>query len=333
MFKGDRMEEVGTIPTWQVIGRLQTATQFAGPYTPSNFVVEDIVRTASSTWTWAKHNFSATVQEINALNGDGAQLVNLQKARKGAMDIRFAEDIEASMWGAPTSADDGDSAKGFPFLLPKVTSAQAATIRAGTSANGFIAANPVYSGGVDAADWCGINRSTDANAAFRSYAGLWSNANGEWTDDDVKNLSICLHKMSFKTPANANINKLGELDLVLYTNVAMIANAEAKARKNNDTTDPIGGSQYDLARGYGTTLFRGFPLEYVPTLDADTSNPLYPVNHTWVKLLALKGDFFRNSTPAPSPTLHDVVRTITQLTYCPAITDPQKGGACFAYVA
>jgi hypothetical protein len=334
LWSGERSpERTGTIPTWHVTKPLATATQFQGPYTASTFTVEDGDKLAQAQWCYAQHNMETSVQEINGLNGDGAALIKLRDSRMGRMQNRFADDIEASMWAAPASASDTNHVYGFPYMFPAITGAQATIELATPSTSKFRGGNPYYSGGDQAATWCGIDRSTTANASFRSWNDVWPNSTGEWTDAAVTDLSNGMRQIDFRNPPNQTESVAKPFDLVLYMNLTSISQGEAKARKNNDTVDPIGGNRYDLARGYGCTLFRGFPMKWVSQLDTDTSNPIYFVNHQHIETPILKGDKFRMETPRPTPTYANLIRTLVFLTYSVAVLDPQKAGGRISYVA
>jgi hypothetical protein len=64
----------------------------------------------------------------------------------------------------------------------------------------------------------------------------------------------------------------------------------------------------DLASKDGRTLFKGTPVQYVPKLDADASDPIYMLDWKWLAIGVLAG--WENNLTAPYmvPGKHTVRR-------------------------
>ena len=97
----------------------------------------------------------------------------------------------------------------------------------------------------------------------------------------------------------------------LFTNDYMKRMMKNVAKENNDSLG------YDLSTK--EPIFRGSAIQYVPKLDADTTNPVYCVDHGTLYVVVLKDWFLKDikyDKLPNQPTCIGIVRSITWNTVC-----------------
>jgi hypothetical protein len=62
-------------------------------------------------------------------------------------------------------------------------------------------------------------------------------------------------------------------------------------------------------------VFRNHPIIWVPKLDADTTNPVYGVDHSTFYPICLRGNYLRESKPMTDATQHNVYQVFVDLSY------------------
>ena len=335
LFRKDRIEEQsGVAVAWQIVAKQPTASTFTTSYAPTTRTVTDLTVTASIPWTMQTNNYSITIEEIQ-MNQEPSRLIDESKKRAAAMMVKFCEDTETAAWGTLANSSDVTHPYGMKYLFPAITGAQVTAIAAGTSTQGFLGQNPVYTDANSASTWCGVDRTATPYALTKSFCGPWSNSAGDWNDADVDNMSDAFMQLRFRTPRNAKgLPAEQESGFVVWANRTSCVRAAAKARRNNQIVDRVGGGTADLARFNGETYINGFPIRYVGGYnDTDTSNPIFLLNHNYIKPVVRKGDFFRETTPPPSQELHRVISTYVDLAVNYMVSDPRRAGGIMSYVA
>lgn len=214
------------------------------------------------------------------------QIVNQVDMRRHAMWNDFYEGMELLVWQKPaTSTTDPRPIQGIPTFV----------VKSSTAAFGFNGTNPSgFSSG-----YAGISSSTYSN---------WANGTATYTTLDESDFLAKLREATVKCRfiAPHTFSQLDKPDdrWVLATTYPMISAMEDLAKAQNDN---IGR---DLGKYVGMTLFRGTPFMRVPALDEsssdayDSSDPVYGLNLSTIKLFFRTGINKKMSPLIQSPGQH-----------------------------
>ena len=95
----------------------------------------------------------------------------------------------------------------------------------------------------------------------------------------------------------------------LYVNETTISGIEDLGEAQNENLGR------DIATMDNAMVFRNHPILWVPKLDADTTNPVYGLDHSTFYPVCLKGDYLRESDAEKSPNNHNTYVVYVDLTY------------------
>ena len=229
-------------------------------------------------------------QHVLANKKPSAILDVIKTARNWAM-LSLHEEIERKCWGAaPASTNTTD-----PWAV-KYWIVQNATL-------GFYGASPTGDNMI-----AGLNLSTlPVTGQFSNYSGTYSQLT---PTDGVQKLRTMKIKTNFKSPVSMKDYQLGRGDVYrIYVNEATLQAFQNILYSNADL------SLRDVAQiDPMTMLFNGNPVVYIPTLDDDTNNPIYFVNHNTFAPMALEGDYLYE-TRNMAPKNHNIEQYFVDLTY------------------
>jgi hypothetical protein len=93
------------------------------------------------------------------------------------------------------------------------------------------------------------------------------------------------------------------------TNYAVLGVLEELLEAQNDD---LGN---DVASMDGKVIFRRIPVEWVPELDLDTTNPVYGINWGEFKVMGLRGAWMKETVQEEYPGQHTVTATHTDCTF------------------
>jgi hypothetical protein len=142
---------------------------------------------------------------------------------------------------------------------------------------------------------------------FKNYTAVYTNAT---RTDLIDKLRTAHRKVRFKSPINIQDYRGGKGDRYrLYVNESVISDLEDEGSAQNDNLGR------DLAQLDNTMVFRNHPIIWVPKLDADTTNPIYMIDHSSFYPVCLKGDYLRESQAIQSPNQHNAFQFFVDLTY------------------
>jgi len=256
------------------------------PNADHEYAVGNVMAQIVIPWRIIRDYYLTNDQEVMR-NAGGRKLVDLLKVRRTSSAYSTANKLEARAFLTPADSDDKVNPYGMPYWVVPITSAQ---VTAGTS--GHQGQNPLYGDGNDIGTCGGVDASDPKYALWRNYNDVWTNANGELTEDDVDKILGMTLDTKFKPPLNAKDVESGAFDnFRYYTNKVMTLAFWRKGRENNDN---LGA---DIGTYAGNVVIRGNPIIRQDDLDSDTSNPLYAINLSSFKPFILDGDFFRTVGP------------------------------------
>lgn len=245
--------------------------------TPDSAELTDSFVSASVPWRKVKTSYAYLEEEMD-FNMSPNQLVDVVKARERRCDADWIEGIESDWWTFH-SVSDTNAFRSLPYWIHK---------NASTGFNGGIPSG--YS------DVAGLSPTTYPR---------WNNYTAQYTtfslDDAVNKIRTMGMKTGFK-PIISNLPKLGmNSRRAFYTNLTVHQTAADLADARNDSMGT------DLAKHDGQVTIHRIPLEYVPKLDDDTTDPIYQIDWNSIKMMAKTDWFQRRTVQKPHPGQRNMV--------------------------
>lgn len=293
----------GTAVQWDVMVQHSGAFAFVGLYSTDNVNVGDTLVQASHPWRHATTNYAVDAREL-AMNRSPRKIVDLLKVRRMDAMISQAEGMESAFWSFPTSTDTV-TAHGVAYWI----------VKTGLSTTGGF--NGTYQSGYTTVG--GISPDTYTR---------WKNWNAQYTsitkDDFVRKAREAATKTHYEPPVE-NISSFNTGDNYTFnTNYAVISALEESLEAQNDN---LGN---DIASKDGMTTFRRTRVDWVPQLDADTTNPFYGINWGLFKTYILRGWWLKEVNIENQPGQHTVSVVHIDSSFNWIIKDRRQGGFVLA---
>jgi hypothetical protein len=257
---------------WTLKTAHNESARSTGLYSEDRYNVPNTLTTASVEWRYAEGSYQFDHREID-MNKGKRQIVDLLKSRRHDAMVSIAEFFEEKFWQVPASTNTLDP-YGVPYYIVK-SATDAAT---DTTRNGFNGSTP--SGYTTVA---GVNPTTYTR--WRNYADAYTALT---KDDAVSKIWRATSMTGFKPPVQSPSFNTGDRYQIYTTYKAH------KALKNlaENQNDNLGS---DLDSMHGDVRIRRIPINWVPQLDADTTDPFYGIN--WgVTQLAVKSNWWNKET-------------------------------------
>lgn len=229
-------------------------------------------------WRHGKTHWIIDRREVN-MNRNPRKVVDLVKLGRQTAMASAAELLESDFWGAPSSSSDDLTPWGLFYWCVK--SATAADFN-GQNPSGFSSVG-------------GLDTSTAAYARFRNYAGPYVAITKA---DLVQKMRTAYRKIQFVSPTRMPNYSTGT-DYEIFTNDAVFEQFEVLVEGQNEN---IGN---DL--GGRNVTFKGNPVHWVPSLDSDSTDPVYFINWGTFKIEFLRGEYMVENPPKPAPNQHPVL--------------------------
>lgn len=223
---------------------------------------------------------------LSAMNREPARIVDFVKQQRIMAMISLAELMESNFWGAP-AATDVLTPLGLPYWVTK------------NATKGF-------NGGVLS------GYTTVANINPTTYPN-WQNWTAPYTavtrDDFIRQAREAATKTDFMPPVDGVPSPNTGDEYGFYTNYPVVQQLEEAVESQNDN---LGN---DVAARDGKALFRRVPVEWIPWLDRDTTNPFYGINWGWFKTYILRGWWLKETNIEYTPGQHTVASHYIDCTY------------------
>ena len=270
----------------------------------------DVNKQLTAPWCQARTHY--TIERREALrNRAPARYVDLLKTKRVDGMVSLANLIEQDGWKAPQNSSDDLNPRGLPYWLNKVIPSTGSGYDASidVTTGGFVGRRVLWNDGTQTlTDVGGINPT--AEAKWRNYAAVYSAVS---TSDLIRAMRKAFYATSFKAPMMVKDLSQGPLAKYrIYSPLSTLIQLEELAHTQNVGSDLLGP---DLAKFHGVTAFRRVPLEYAPLLDADTSEPVYMVNHNNIYPFVQDGDWLRENEPMSDVESNNVFVTIVDNSY------------------
>lgn len=274
----------GTAIEFNVMTKHSGAARHASLYDLDNVVVKDVMKKGFVPWRHWTTNYAFERREF-LMNRDPARIVDLVKIRRADAMISLAELAESDFWSKPPDSDDELMTYGVKTWI----------VFNGSSGDGFTGGNPAgFASGVG-------NINSDLIERWRN----WSAAYTQVTKSDfVRKLRQAYTFTEFKSPIPGGHpsyntgNRYG-----MYTTYRVLGKLEEELEKQNQS---LGN---DIASKDGQVTFRRTSVDWVPHLEADSTDPFYGINWGVFKPFFLKGDYMREEKPERAPNQRNVVQS------------------------
>lgn len=268
-----RRERVGYQSGRTIDGRAITDTNGSvsevGLYFEQDYKDVDGIEEFSIPWAYVAGYMVLETRLVNA-NRKPAQLLDMVRMKRSQMWADFAAKIETYSWEQPDPTANPRRPFGIPYSIVK------------NAAFGFNGGNPAgFPGGTAGLDSVAFSR-------WRNFSGTY----GDFTDDDLFfKWAQMAHLTNFMSPVSDMLpsHERGKMRRMWAMNLITKLTLERRARDQNDR---IG---YDLMHKDGQCSFMGTKFRYVPTLDDDTTNPIYQIDWSAFNFIYRQGEWFNQT--------------------------------------
>lgn len=272
-----------------LMNKLSNAAEHVGLLDPLQVNIIDVLDQLQVPWRHARTHWALIYQSDILMNSGKSSIVSTIKTRRAAAMINLVEILEDAGWSAPSSSTDKLYPYGLPYWVVKAS---------GT---------PSFQGGAASGHTLVAGVSLTDSPNFKNWTGQYSNVTKA---DLIKKLRTAHRKCQFVSPISIDDYRgtLGN-QYRLYVNETTLSSLEDLGEAQNENLGR------DLASMDGVMTFRRHPIIWVPKLDADTTNPVFMIDHSTFMPVCLRGDYLRESEAKQAPDQDNVYYVTTWLTY------------------
>lgn len=194
-------------------------------------------------------------------------IVNFVKLQMETMYQSAYDLLENALAGSPEFADDKKTPHGIAYYIQKQSNSDAKSHPDGAfdGKDPMLKTSSTVSTPI-ASPRCGI--ATTSYARWANWAAQYEDISKE---DLVRKMRLATRKIAFKSPLSLTDPTLSTGRSIL-TNCNVLQELETILEAQNMN---LGN---DVASKDGKTLFKGTPVEYVPILDGDATDPIYMID-------------------------------------------------------
>ena len=285
-----------------LMNRLPDAARHVGWTDQDTPGISDLIDQLNIPWRHVNTNWSFKRQE--ALMNKGKSLIfNVIEPRRAGAMVNLVEVLEQKAWDtAPNTATNKTDPFGILYWVVKAS---------GT---------PSFQGG-----YAGSN--TDVAGVSLTDSPTFKNWTGQYVlntkADLIKKMRTMHRKVRFRSPVKSSDYATSE-NYRIYVNETTISGFEDIGESQNEN---LGRDIASIDGGYLT--FRKNPIRWIPYLDADTSNPVYFINHATFFPVCLAGDYLHESEPIRSNTQHDWFTVHVDMSYNYLCLDRRRNGVLY----
>ena len=299
LMQKSKLKITGKGVEWRVMVNHAQSASNVGLGAPDNLANLDTMVTASADWRNCVASYQFIHQEMDMNMGE-EEIVDLMQERRMAAMLALVELMENNFWGVPVTADDTVTPWGFNTWFTK------------NATEGFNGGAP------SGYTTIGLNPSTYTR---------WKHWTAQYTsvsEDDLfaKWNSAADHANFIPPVKNPNFNAGDRW--AFYTNYSVKTALDRQLRQQNDNLGR------DIARFEGDGVFRGIPYEWVPRLDADTTNPVIGINWGLFKTFVLNRWWLKETNVPIYPGYHTTSAHFLDCTYQHVVMDRRQGGSVIA---
>lgn len=273
-----------------IVGNNGSARGVPLGWTAQPNIVDGVIQ-GSVPFRHSEFNWSVIRQE-KAMNIGSARIVDLIMARRKHAMASWIEYLEYRFWRLPAVSNTVDF-YGVPYWIVKSATAAAETAAANYGFNGTVPSG----------------YSTVAGISSTTYP-TWRNFTDAYTqvskDDLIRKLRYGFFATNFESPVDGlnTFNKGDEYGL--YMNYTTASRLRELAEGQNED---IG---MDLAAFETGVMVNGRPIEVVPTLRDDTTNPIYFINWGEFGVMGLRDEWMHETKILVNPHQPSVASVYTE---------------------
>ena len=261
--------------------------------------IQDHIKQIQVPWRILSQSYAFIKQEILQNRGT-ERIFDLIQVRRSAAMLDMVQVLEEKAWASPSSSSDTVLPYGVPYWVVK---------NATTGHTGLAASGHSTVGGLD----------PTTNTTWRNYAGLYTTVNKA---DLVKKMRNMHFYTGFQSPVDVKDYTSGKgMQYRVYCNRSTTADLEDIGEAQNENL----GRDIASIDGFSLT-FRRNPIRTIQILDADTSNPVYFLDHSTFYPVCLKGDYFRETVRKMASNQHDITEVFIDLSYNYLCVDRRRNG-------
>ena len=279
MLKKERMTTSDGIGIQRnLMTKLPDVARFVGMYGTDQTNIEDLTTQLNVPWRHANTNWSFEAHEVT-MNRGKSLIFNVIEPRRVGAKLDWVEMMESALWDAP-SRTDKLRPYGIPYWIVKNNT---------VGFNGGYASDHTDVGGVD----------VTLHPTFKNYTGQYAAIS---KTDLIQKMRTAATKCKFTAPAVVSMAdyRKGMDKYRVYCNEASLRAFENVGESQNENLGR------DIASMDGTITFRKFPIIYTPVLDADTTDPIYGIDHSTLFVHVLEGWEMKESEVIMHPTNHNI---------------------------
>ena len=263
------------------------SAKFTGLYANDGATLNDATIDGKVSPRYVTANYIYDILEPK-LQGSKIQVVDYVKSKMQRMYVSYFELLEAAFWNKPEDSNDKFTPYGIPFWITKQSNADFAT--SGHEKGAFDGKNPT--GFAD-------GRAGISSTVYPRWAN-WACQYTAISDADlVSKMCRAVRKTNFKSPISHAEPNLSTGNGI-YTNDSVIDAMTILLKKNNMN---LGN---DLAAKDGQAVFKSNPIVYVPTLDDDSTDPIYMIDWKTLAFGTITGWDKHLTGPSEVPGKHTV---------------------------
>lgn len=270
---------------WDVMVGQTGAAQNVGLAATDNVNITDVMTQAQADWRNSTTNWAIIGQEVQ-MNSTPARIVNLVETRRLGSMISLAELMEDNFWGPPVASTDNLTPWGINTWVVK------------NATEGFNGGAPSGYTSI------GLNPTTYPN---------WKNYTAQYTAVSRDDLIRKMRRAATFTGWEPTVDGIPDFDtgdaVGIYTNYGVIGPLEEALESQNDNL----GS--DVASQDGKCMFRRQPVNWVPKLEADTTNPVYGIDWGVFTTFVLQGWWLKETRIEHYPGQHTLAVNFLDCTY------------------
>ena len=273
-----------------VVGNNGSARGVPLGWTANPNIVDGIIQ-GQVPFRHSEFNYSVIRQE-KSMNIGTARIVDLIMARRKHAMASWIEYLEKRFWRVPAVSNTVDF-YGVPYWIVKSATAAAETEAANFGFNGTVPSG----------------YSTVANISSTTYK-TWRNGSDAYTqvtkDDLIRKLRYMFYAVVFESPVEGmnTFNKGDEYGL--YMNYTTGSRMREVAEDQNEDVG------MDLAAFESGVMVNSRPIEIVPELRGDTTNPVYGINWGEFGVMGLRDEWMHETRIEKNPHQPSVYTVYTE---------------------
>lgn len=249
-------------------------------YDDDDIQVQNLLSKGNIPWKFADTHWAYDVRESTFNRGKWA-IMDMIKIRRMDAVVSLIDLLETAFWTKP-SAPSSKQIYGLAYWLVR------------NSSTGFNGGNPAGftdCGGID----------SDVHTNWKNYTFQYAAVS---QTDLCRKVRGAVVKCKFMAP-HAHPKFEGDAQrFAHYMNYALLGPIEEYLESNNDNLG------FDFGKYDGRAAFRGVPLEWVPALDDDTTNPWIGLDWASFQSVFQDGQWMRTSDPRDTATTSHNTRAI-----------------------